>query len=104
MGRQRLAQQHGNLRFVVHRATVGRDLEATFQRHHATARLDEQQRLARDRVVQFLGMLGVVTTNAHHLAQREVDARAVYVLVLVTHGRLLRLLLFIQERRSYPDS
>jgi hypothetical protein len=33
-------------------------------------------------------VFGVVTADAHHLAQREVNARAVYVLVLVTHGRL----------------
>ncbi|MNC32592.1 hypothetical protein D3C75_809540 [compost metagenome] len=104
MSRQRLAQQHGNFRLIVHRATLDRNLEAALGRHHAAARLDEQQRFGGDRVVQLLGMLGIVTADAHHLAQREVNACAVYVLVLVTHGRLLWILLSIQVRRSYPDS
>ena len=54
--------------------------------HRAAARLDEQQRLGGYRVVQFLGVFGVVTPDAHHFTHREVDVGAVDILVLVAHG------------------
>ena len=85
LGRQWFADQHGDFRFVVHRTTLGRNAETAFQRHHATARLDEQQRLGRHRVVQFLGVFGVIAANAHDFPDREVNARAVDVLVLIAH-------------------
>jgi hypothetical protein len=55
----------------------------------ATARLNKQQRLGGHRVIQFLGVLGVVTADAHHLAHREVDPGSVDILVLIAHYRLL---------------
>ena len=39
--------------------------------------------------VQFLGVFGVITANAHDFPDREVNARAVDVLVLIAHHRLL---------------
>ncbi|MCY1438596.1 hypothetical protein D9M71_548020 [compost metagenome] len=89
VARQRLADQHGDFRLVVHRAAILGNAETAFAGHHAGARLDEQQRLGRDRVVQLFRMLGVVAADADHLAQREVDEGAVAVMVLVTHQRLL---------------
>ncbi|MCY1447860.1 hypothetical protein D9M71_645000 [compost metagenome] len=76
----------------MHRTAFSRDLEAAVERHHTTARLDEQQRLARDRVIQLFGVLCIVAPDAHHLAQRIVNTRAVYILVLIAHYRLLALL------------
>ncbi|MNN02174.1 hypothetical protein D3C81_1148220 [compost metagenome] len=92
IGRQRLAEQHGNFRLVVHRTAFSRDLEAAVERHHTTARLDEQQGFGRDRVIQLFGVLGIVAPDAHHLAQGKVNTRAVYILVLIAHYRLLALL------------
>ncbi|MCY1561145.1 hypothetical protein D9M68_983700 [compost metagenome] len=85
MARQRLADQHGDFRLEVHRAAVLGNAEATNQRHHAGARLDEQQGFGGHGVVQLPGMLGVVAADADHLAQGEVDRGAIDILVLVAH-------------------
>ncbi|MNR54954.1 hypothetical protein D3C85_1752350 [compost metagenome] len=37
-------------------------------------------------------MLGIVAPDAHHFAQGKVNTRAVYILVLIAHYRLLALL------------
>src|SRR5690606_22266257 len=73
----------------MHRTAIIRDAEATLERYHAGTRLDEQQRLAGYRVVQFLGVFGVITADADDLAEREVDGGTVDVLVLRAHHRLL---------------
>ncbi len=85
LARQRLADQHGDFRLVVYRAALLRQAQPAAHRHHAGAGLDEQQRLGGNRVVQFLGVFGVVAPDADQLAQGEVDRGAVDILMLVTH-------------------
>ncbi|MNP35813.1 hypothetical protein D3C76_1291620 [compost metagenome] len=85
MARQRLADQHGDFRLEVHRTAILGNAEATNQGHHAGTRLDEQQGFGGNRVVQFLGVLGVVAADADHLAQGIVDRGAIDILVLVAH-------------------
>src|SRR5690606_15026564 len=94
---QRLANQHGDFRLVMHTAALFGNAESTYQRYRATAWLDKQQRLGGHRVVQLLGMFGVVAPHADHLAQRVMNGGAVNVLVLVAHGDSLKSLL-LSER------
>jgi hypothetical protein len=67
--------------------TILRDAETAFDPDHAATRLDEQQRLGRHRVIQFLGVLGVIAADTDHLAKRKVNLGAVDVFVLVAHER-----------------
>jgi len=70
----------------MHRTAFGGDCKAAFQRHDTTARLDEKQGLGRYRVIQFLGVFGIVTADAHHLTDGKVNPGTVDILVLIAHG------------------
>ncbi len=71
----------------MHRTPVLRNAEAALDPDHAAARLDEQQGLGRYRVIQLLGVLGVVAADADDFTERKVNLGAVEVLVLIAHER-----------------
>src|SRR5690554_5995133 len=54
----------------MHFATVVRRLKQLIEAHCTGSRLDKEQRLGGNRVIQLLGMIGIVTPDADDLAQR----------------------------------